>query len=261
MTALTMAGLGISAGFHGALYGAYKDSPHESFKMRRFAREIAFALASTLLLAVWAPAASRQSAFTIYLAVFALTRIVTEFWKLFVRIEPQDGFRIPTQIHCIVGVVHNPILRLLLGIGFIAGIYGCYAGFTLIPETVPIAWRGLLVGLGIGTAEAIAGAYKDGTIEGFSWIKFFKSPSFGMIGGLIASGHTTNVAFLLLATIGSMRMFLELLFKMLVSNYTPGKFRALTGPFAYWYRLRQHFVVPYAVTWLLYLLLCSHPNW
>jgi len=261
MTTLTMTALGVAAGLHGALYGAYKDSPHESFRWRRFMREIGFALATTCLLAGFGASASRQSAFTIYLSVFALTRIVTEFWKLFVRIEPQDGFRIPTQIHCVVGVVHNPILRLLLGIGFIASIYGCYAGFTLIPDTVPIALRGLLVGLGIGTAEAIAGAYKDGTIEGFSWVKFLKSPSFGIIGGLIASGHTTHVAFLLLATIGSMRMFLELLFKMLVSNYTPGKFRALTGPFSDWYRLRQHFVVPYAATWLLYLLLCSHPNW
>ena len=260
MSTLMIAPLGIAAGLHGALYGAYKDSPHESFRWRRFAREIAFALAWVALLAL-IPAARTQSAFTIYLTVFALTRIVTEFWKLFVRVEPQEGFRIPTQMHCVVGVIHNPMLRLVLGIGFLAGIYGCYEAFSIIPDTVPIALKGLLVGLGIGTAEAIAGGYKDGAIEGFSWIKFVKSPSFGMIGGLIASGHTTNVAFLLLATIGSMRMFLELLFKMLVSNYTPGKFRALTGPFSDWYRLRQHFVVPYAATWLLYLLLCSHPNW
>jgi len=260
MSALMMAPLGIAAGLHGALYGAYKDSPHESFRWRRFAREIALALASVTVLA-WAPAAGTQSAFTIYLTVFALTRIVTEFWKLFVRVEPQDDFRIPTQMHCVVGVIHNRLLRLVLGFGFIASIYGCYEGFLLIPDTVPLVLKGLLIGLGIGTAEAIAGGYKDGAIEGFSWIKFVKSPSFGMIGGLIASGHTTDIAFLLLATIGSMRMFLELLFKMLVRNYTPGKFRALTGPFKDWYVRRERFVVPYTATWLLYLLLCSHPNW
>lgn len=260
MNTLTMAGLGMAAGLHGALYGAYKDSPHESFRWRRFAREIVIALTAVTALA-WLPAARTQSAFTIYLAVFALTRIGTEFWKLFVRVEPQEGFRIPTQMHCVVGVVHNPILRLLFGVGFLASIYGCFEAFKTIPADVPLAFKGLLVGLGIGTAEAIAGGYKDGAIEGFSWIKFVKSPSFGMIGGLIASGHATDTAFLLLATIGSMRMFLELLFKMLARNYTPGKFRAMTGPFKDWYIRREQFVVPYAATWLLYLLLCSHPNW
>jgi hypothetical protein len=164
-------------------------------------------------------------------------------------------------MHCIVGVVHDPAIRLAFGIGFLASIYGCFRAFVLIPASVPLPVRGLLVGLGIGVAEAMAGGYKDGTIEGFSWFKFFKSPSFGAIGGLIASGHTTDLAFLLLASIGTMRMFLELLFKMLRRDYTPGKFRSLTGPFLDWYAHRRHFLVPYAATWLLYVVLCSHPNW
>jgi hypothetical protein len=254
-------GLGTIAGLHGALYGAYKDSPHESFLLRRFTREVAFALTAAIALPMALPGVNHQSAFTVYLGLFALTRIVTEFWKLFVRVEPQSDFRIPTQMHWVVGVVHNPIIRLLFGIGFLASIYGCYAAFRLIPSWMPNWLHGLLVGLGIGTAEAIAGGYKDGTIEGFSWFKFFKSPIFGSIGGVIASGHTADPAFLLLATIGSMRMFLELLFKMLVRDYAPGKFRAITGPFVEWYTHRRHFVVPYAFTWLVYLVLCSHPNW
>ncbi|MNC99787.1 hypothetical protein D3C83_181850 [compost metagenome] len=68
-------------------------------------------------------------------------------------------------------------------------------------------------------------------------------------------------AFLLLASIGSMRMFLELLFKMLVRDYAPGKFRSLTGPFTEWMARRQYFLVPYAITWLLYVALCSHVEW
>lgn len=261
MSTIELLGLGILAGLHGALYGAYKDSPHESFLARRFAREVAFALAGAVTLPLAFPVVSRQSAFTVYLTLFALTRIATEFWKLFVRVEPQGEFRIPTQMHCVVGVVHNPVVRLLFGVGFLASIYGLYEAFRLIPGWVPPAFTGMLVGLGIGTAEAIAGGYKDGTIEGFAWFKFFKSPVFGVIGGVIASGHTSDPAFLLLATIGSMRMFLELLFKMLVRDYAPGKFRAMTGPFVEWYAHRRHFVVPYALTWLVYLVLCSHPNW
>ena len=261
MTVAAITAVGLAAGLHGALYGAYKDSPHESFLCRRFVREIAIAMTVSLALALFHPSARQQTGFVMYLSVFALTRIVTEFWKLFVRVEPQQAYRIPTQIHCVTGVVHNPVLRLLLGLGFLASIYGIYALGAMIPALWPPAVRGVLFGLSIGVAEAIAGGYKDGSIEGFSWYKFAKSPIFGALGGLIASGHTASLAFLLLASIGSMRMFLELLFKIVVRDYAPGKFRSMTGPFTEWLAWRHHFLTPYAMTWLLYVALSSHTNW
>src|SRR5688572_25697095 len=107
MSTAATAALGVLAGFHGALYGAYKDSPHESFLLRRFVREVVIAVVVSLLLPIFHPAAGSQTAFVLYLSIFALTRIATEFWKLFVRTEPQEGFRIPTQIHCVTGIVHN----------------------------------------------------------------------------------------------------------------------------------------------------------
>lgn len=261
MTLSSMAALGLAAGAHGALYGAYKDSPHESFRPKRFIRELVLALVMSVGLVVVFPVAAHESAFILYVSVFALTRIATEFWKLFVRVEPQDGFRIPTQFHCVTGVVRHPALRLLLGIGFLASIYGIWALCTLIPRDASTVVKGLLSGLAIGTAEAIAGAYKDGTIEGFHWFKFFKSPVFGTIGGIVAAGHTTDGVFLVLGAIGTMRMFLELLFKMLPRDYTPGKFPLLVGPYTQWLERRRHFVAPYAFTWLIYLILGSHPDW
>jgi hypothetical protein len=81
------------------------------------------------------------------------------------------------------------------------------------------------------------------------------------LGGLIASGHTDDPAFLLFAAIGGMRMFLELLFKLLVRDYAPGKFRSITGPFTEWMVRRRFFVAPYALTWLIYVALCSHADW
>jgi hypothetical protein len=261
MTFITTIALGIAAGFHGALYGAYKDSPHESFLPRRFIREIGIASVCSLALPVLHPATMAQTGFVFYLSIFALTRIVTEFWKLFLRVEPQDEFRIPTQIHCVTGVVHNPVLRLLMGLGFLASIYGIGMLGKLFPDAWPPPLHGLVLGVCIGLSEAVAGAYKDGTIEGFSWRKFAKSPTFGALGGLIASGHTMDDAFLLLATIGSMRMFLELLFKMIVTDYAPGKFRSMTGPFVGWAERRHVFLKPYAATWLLYVVLGSHPAW
>lgn len=252
--------LGLAAGLHAALYGAYKDSPHESFLLRRFVRELIIATLAGALLAA-ADLAQGQTAFVVFLSAFAISRIVTEFWKLFVRVEPQGEYRIPTQIHWVRGVVHNPMLRIAMGAGFLGAIYWIYRLAVVMPGHWPQPVLGLAVGLSIGTAEAIAGAYKDGSIEGFHPIKFFKSPGFGALGGLIASGHTADPAFLLLAAIGSMRMFLELLFKLLVPGYAPGKFRSMTGPFVEWTTRRRRFVVPYAMTWALYLLLCSHVEW
>ena len=81
--------------------------------------------------------------FVLYLSIFAVTRIVTEFWKLFVRVEPQEGFRIPTQIHCVTGVVHDPSLRLLMGAGFLASIYG----IGMLGRVFPDGWSPALHGL------------------------------------------------------------------------------------------------------------------
>ena len=41
-----MLALGLAAGVHAASYGAYKDSPHESFLPRRLARELTIAACS-----------------------------------------------------------------------------------------------------------------------------------------------------------------------------------------------------------------------
>jgi hypothetical protein len=256
MSTLIVVLIGLAAGLHAALYGAYKDSPQESFLLRRFLRELVF----TALIAASLTAfhlSDGQSLFVIYLSVFALSRIVTEFWKLFLRVEPQGEYRIPTQIHWFRGVVHNPFARLLLGTGFLGSIYGCYRLALLLPHTLPWPMAGLLVGGFIGIEEALAGSYKDGTIEGFSFRKFLKSPTFGAFGGLVASYQTSDMAFLLLAAIGTMRMFNELLFKMVVPDYTPGKFKSLTGPFQEWMTRRKQFLMPYAATWMLYVVLLA----
>lgn len=73
MATATAAALGLAAGLHGALYGAYKDSPHESFLLRRFLREIDIALTVVLGL-TWVLGAHDQSMFVLYLSTFALTR-------------------------------------------------------------------------------------------------------------------------------------------------------------------------------------------
>jgi hypothetical protein len=246
--------IGLVAGLHAALYGAYKDSPHESFLLRRFLREIVIALIVAVTLAA-IPSAWSLSLFVLYVVVFALARLITEFWKLFLRVEPQEEYRIPTQIHWVKGVVHNPWIRILMGTGMVASIYGCYKLFGLLPDSLSWPIVGITVGGGIGLAEAIGGAYKDGSIEGFSFWKFLKSPTFGALSGLLVSFHTDSLAFLLLGALGSMRMFNELFFKIIVRGYVPGKFRSMEGPFREWMTKRRYFLPPYAATWGIYVIL------
>lgn len=252
-TALVLV-IGLAAGLHGALYGAYKDSPHESFLVRRFVRELVFATCAAAALA-FLHLAHGQTPFVIYVSVFALSRIVTELWKLFLRVEPQEDFRIPTQIHGLGRVIHNRLARICLGAGFVASIYWLGRLFEFLSNGMPAAASGVVFGGGIGLALAVSGAYKDGVIEGFYLHKFLKSPVFGAIAGLIASAHTTSPLFLLLCAIGGERMFNELLFKILVRGYVPGKFRSMVGPFEVWMTRRRYFLPPYAATWGLFLVL------
>jgi len=250
MSFTTLVVIGVAAGLHGALYGAYKDSPHESFLLRRFVRELVFATGAAAALGILG-LANGQTPFVLFVSAFALSRIVTEFWKLFVRVEPQDGFRIPTQIHGMGRVIHNRAARFALGIGFLASIYGIGRLCAFVSAGMPAWVTGLVFGGGIGLALACSGAYKDGLIEGFYLRKFLKSPVFGALAGLVASVHTASPSYLLLCAIGGERMINELLFKLLVKGYVPGKFRSMTGPFQEWMRWRRYFLAPYAATWVL----------
>ena len=137
MTPLMTFGCGLIAGLHGACYGAWKDSPFESFRPRRFVRELLIASAASFwlirVLGVVSP-------LPLILGAFALTRIVTEFYKLFFRSEEQTHYRIPTEAHFFKQVVASRPLRGLMGIGWILAAYGVYGLLKLLPNDVLLYW-------------------------------------------------------------------------------------------------------------------------
>jgi hypothetical protein len=240
--------IALSAGLHGALYGAWKDSPHEDFRLARFNRELVIAVVSGAALCAAAPAAC---ALVLFLSVFAITRVTTEFYKLFLRCEAQEGFRIPTQVHCLGRVVHSHGGRLLFGAGYLGSIYGLYGLMRLPPDDTSPQVVGLLSGLTFGTALAIGGAYKDGSVEGFYWRKFLKSPVAGMLGGLLVSFHTDRLEFIVLGAIALERMFNEVVFKLMRPGYVPGKFRSMSPLFPAWLDKRRKLLMPYVATWMI----------
>ena len=242
----------LAAGLHAACFGAYKDSPHESFLLKRFVRELLIAWIvgfGFFISGIW----ETENCLVLYLSAFTVTRVITEFWKLNLRVEPQGQFRIPTQIHVLGKVVHHRGLRILLGLVTPAVITGVYFVSVHLPASLPPPVRGLVVGLLIGLADASGGAYKDGFIEGFYLRKFLKSASYGPLGGFVLSFYTSHPLFHLLATIGFMRMFLELIYKILVDDYVPGKFKSMKARYPEWLKDRKWFLFPYALTWTLFV--------
>ena len=239
-----------AAGCHAASYGAYKDSPHESFLVRRCVRELVIA-SSLSFLFIYFRVYNTEYYLIIYLSTYTISRLATEFFKLNIRVEPQDKFRIPTQIHLLGRVVQNKLIRLLLGLILPAAVLAVYLISLHLPNSLNFQIRGILIGLIIGVADASGGAYKDGVIEGFYMKKFLKSPICGAIGGFLISYRTSSPLFHLLGTIAVMRMLIELLFKILSKNYVPGKFKSMIPIYPEWSKKRKKFLVPYTITWFI----------
>ncbi len=258
MTPLMTFGCGLIAGLHGACYGAWKDSPFESFRPRRFVRELLIASAASFWLT---RVLGVESPLPLILGAFALARIVTEFYKLFFRSEEQTRYRIPTEAHFFKQVVASRPLRGLMGIGWILAAYGVYGLLKLLPNDMSPQLSGPLGGLAFGTTVAIAGAYKDGLFEGFYLRKFLKSPLMGAAGGLLVSFHTARLDLLVLGAIALERMFNEFFFKLMRPGYVPGKFLSTIAAYPRWQAERKWFLVPYALTWalILYTYLGSGP--
>ncbi|MBN2030862.1 hypothetical protein JW824_11545 [bacterium] len=253
MNGLTTIFCSLVAGLHASCYGAYKDSPHESFLLKRFVRELIIALC--IGVSFWLfDVGGAESCFIIYLSTFTISRLITEFWKLNIRSEPQEQFRIPTQIHFFKKIVHNRGLRFLLGFVTPAVVLGVYLISRNLPDALNLQQKGIVVGLLIGLADASGGAYKDGMIEGFYLRKFLKSSLFGPLGGFVISYYTEDPLFHLLGTIGFMRMFLELLYKILVKAYVPGKFKSMVAQYPEWSIKRKWFLVPYTLTWTIFVI-------
>jgi hypothetical protein len=243
-------GLSVAAGLHAALLGAWKDSPFESFKPGSFLRELFIATIVGVALGGVDRLASR---FLIFVSAFTLIRIVTEFYKMFVRRDRQDIYRIPTQVHWRGYVFTSGPARWGLGLAWLGAIYGVYALITLLPQ----AWTPRLVapagGMIMGLALAIGGGYKDGSVTKFEWRKFVRSPINGAIGGLIVASHAAGLQFLVLGAIACERMLTELFFKVMRPGYVGGHFMSTTPMFPEWMKRRRLLFIPYVMTWLLFV--------
>lgn len=243
--------MGVASGLHAASYGAYKDSPYEKFYWPRYVREI---LLNLLLAGVLVYIFPRQTnPGVLFLTTLLLSRLGTEVYKLFLRNEPQTHYRIPSMAHVSKKVVTSGWLRLALA-GFILSVALMLTRLAHILALLPHPLAGVTIGASIGLAMAMGGAHKDGYFEGFSPVKFCRSPAIAAAAGMFIAGFTREPTLILFAAGGLERILVEAYKTFYLKSYVPGKFKAETVPHPKYLDLRKILLLPYGATWMILIL-------
>jgi hypothetical protein len=248
--------VGLLAGLHSACWGAFKDSAYEGFGFFKFARGIFFgmlsALGSFILLSVMNINSLNLGVFFGF-AVLA-ERALTEFIKAYVRTEPQEKYMIPSRVQLLGRVVKKGINRIVIGFVFTMSFI-LFSLFVLsMKELSILRWpfNGIFFGFLGGFLMALGGCLKDAPFEGFSLLKFTRSPLIGLLAGILLSSLAANYGVIMLSSMGVERMATEA-YKTFIKKGVPGKFKAEKPLHKEWIAKRSIFIYPYLATWLAFL--------
>lgn len=246
--------VGIAAGTHIATWGMYKDAPHEGFTAIRYGRSIAIGAVIGTALARFLDitAASPGSLLLLFGLTYAGERVVIEFWKTFLREEDQSKYFIPMQFHVGRRLVHNRFARAAAG-GLAIGlaVMLLLAANALVHTALHVP-RLVLVGI-VGSLggwySAIGGASKDGPIEGFDLLKFFRSPILASVYAMLLSPFESDPVLLAFAGLGFTIATLETYKTFFFPSKPRGKFAGKPVLFPEMLIRRRRFVPAYAAIW------------
>lgn len=257
MTVLIALAVGLAAGAHVATWGMYKDSAYEGFCPRKYARSILVAAAVAVGLESLAglDLTSASGLVLLFGMTYAVERFLLESHKSFLREEDQSKYFIPMAFHIGGRVVERRGVRRAAGLIYLALVAGVVAALHALDRggPAPTLLSLTLIGTAGGWGSALGGAWKDAPLEGFSPLKFLRSP-------LIAAGFalllgTIAQAYLIVATaaLGYTVATIETYKKFTRPTEPPGKFAG--KPLRYPEMLhRRHRVVPmYAGIWIAVL--------
>lgn len=246
---------GGAAGLHAATWGMYKDSIYEGFSLRKYARSIALGGLAALVIQVVRPqdASSAGGLLVLFGLAYVVERLITEWLKVFLRVEDQSKYFIPMQFAVLGRPVAHRGVRLGAGIGYAALIAGAVVLLARLQGSSGAAWPACVAAAAFaGGLCAIGGAWKDAPCEGFQVLKFFRSPLIAAAwGGVLAlvSHDLVAVAFgglgYSIATIETHKKF--------SSAAAPGKFAGKPERFPEMRRIRKAFVPIYVGLWALVL--------
>jgi hypothetical protein len=250
---LVPAVVGSLSGLHTAIWGMYKDSAHEGFGPIRFARSILIGAMSAILIQTMLLLNLSQPGQLVLLfgLSYAAERGIVETWKTFFRDEDQSKYFIPMQFTMLGRAVESRGARMLAGVGYIIvcglGLWSIDSfdvRFQVTRTTAAIA--GLLVGFVI----AVGGGWKDAPKEGFSILKFFRSPLMTVSYALLLAGLTDRHLLIAAASIGFERATAETWKKFFFPSTPPGKFAGKPVTHPQMLRRRRWFIAPYAAIWV-----------
>ena len=254
---IVLAGVaGLLAGMHAAIWGMYKDGLYEGFATDRFLRSVFLGAVSGVgvQLLLQLPLPNPGSFVVLFGLAYSTERGIVEVWKTFLREEDQSKYTIPTRL-TIAGVpVRSRLARLLAGVGYVAVIAAClYAIGQLQPVTSGIGSLARVAGVGfvVGAIIAFGGAWRDAPMEGFDWLKFFRSPLIGVAVALVLSRFTDSYFQIAVAAIGYERAVAETYKTFCLPSHTCGKFAGKPVLFPDVLRRRRQFVPVFAAIWVV----------
>ena len=251
---LTAAGIGAAAGLHTAIWGMYKDAPHEGFTWRQFVRSILISTVAGPLLAAGTgirPTAAGPLVLLFGL-VYATERAISETYKTFFRQQDQSKYTIPMQLAVFGRPVMSPVVRALVGVGYAGAIIGgvyLVAGLQQAFAPLPRLGTALTVGALGGWYSAFGGAWKDAPIEGFQFFKFFRSPVLAAAFAWLLLGLTASWPAVMFGAIGFTVATTETYKTFFFPSKPRGKFagRPVTFPDML---VRRYWAVPvYVMIW------------
>jgi hypothetical protein len=243
MHAATAVLIGLGVGLHAAIWGVFKDSPHEGFHWSRFLRSPVIGVLAALELLVALEWRSGVGAGVLMFgAAYAAERFIIETWKTFFRIEDQSKYTIPMQLAVLGRPVRNIFVRWILGSLYFAGGFGVLIAIRWLGQHAPAdAWPLLVLAASAGGwISAVGGAWKDAPIEGFETFKFFRSPLVALSYALLLSRLTPDLGIVMLAATGLTIATLETWKKFSRPNEPGGKFagKPVHFPLMMHYRFR-----------------------
>jgi hypothetical protein len=246
--------VGLLAGAHTATWGMYKDAVHEGFDARYFRSVlIGGVVAVGLVYGLNIDMTRAANHVILFGLVYVLERVITEFWKTFIRVEDQSKYFIPMQF-TVFGKVQNRKTQLLSGAAWLTVVLLLITGLAwsqrLTPDPIP-GWLavGIAGSLG-GWIAAVGGAWKDAPYEGFEWFKFFRSPFVALCYGILIAHFTDSLLIIALAGEGFTVATLETYKTFFFPNKPRGKWTGKPILYPDMLRRRQYFLPLYVGIWV-----------
>lgn len=247
--------IGALAGLHSASWGMYKDAPHEGFTWPKYFRSpLLGAFLAPLVLPLTGLDIGRPSGIVVFFGfMYIVERALLEFYKTFLRDEDQSKYFIPMQFHVRGRPVEDRRKRWLIGFAYLAGVLLVVGGVWWVernrPELPALAAVILLGGVG-GWISAVGGAWKDGPIEGFSILKFFRSPLVALFWALVVAHLTRSYLLVAGAATGYTVATIETYKTFFFPDEPRGKFAGMPVHHPEMLEKRQRVIPLYAAIWL-----------